>query len=294
MPALAERVSLVPANRTVERGRGPPDSRSSRSSTGSSPPRPAAPPRAATGRRSPTASPASTACTSRSPRRCATRCRASRARSSSSASTSCSPSSTSRPSTRRPRRRGSRRRGRRCSTAATRRGILALQFAIAGMNAHINNDLAHALVLTWQRARPRAGARQPRVPRLPEGQRDPRGRRGRHQGPAVRRPDRERRHAARHHRRLPRAVEHPAGARGGVEAGADHARACRTPSSTRCSTASSASPATCCCARRSCWADFRRPSVQRFRLALAPPMSHPCPHGRARCASCRPQEASGR
>jgi hypothetical protein len=28
-------------------------------------------------------------------------------------------------------------------------GILALQFAIAGMNAHINNDLAHALVLTW-------------------------------------------------------------------------------------------------------------------------------------------------
>ena len=55
------------------------------------------------------------------------------------------------------------------------RGILALQFAIAGMNAHINNDLAHALVLTWQRARPRAGARQPRVPRLREGQRDPRG-----------------------------------------------------------------------------------------------------------------------
>jgi hypothetical protein len=28
--------------------------------------------------------------------------------------------------------------------------ILALQFAIAGMNAHINNDLAHALVLTWR------------------------------------------------------------------------------------------------------------------------------------------------
>ena len=28
-------------------------------------------------------------------------------------------------------------------------GVLALQFAIAGMNAHINNDLAHALVLTW-------------------------------------------------------------------------------------------------------------------------------------------------
>ena len=29
------------------------------------------------------------------------------------------------------------------------RHVLALQFAIAGMNAHINNDLAHALVLTW-------------------------------------------------------------------------------------------------------------------------------------------------
>jgi hypothetical protein len=29
-------------------------------------------------------------------------------------------------------------------------GVLALQFAIAGMNAHINNDLAHALVLTWR------------------------------------------------------------------------------------------------------------------------------------------------
>ncbi len=27
---------------------------------------------------------------------------------------------------------------------------LALQFAITGMNAHINNDLAHALVLTWK------------------------------------------------------------------------------------------------------------------------------------------------
>jgi len=27
---------------------------------------------------------------------------------------------------------------------------LALQFAITGMNAHINNDLAHALILTWK------------------------------------------------------------------------------------------------------------------------------------------------
>src|SRR3954466_8358265 len=32
------------------------------------------------------------------------------------------------------------------------RHVLALQFALAGMNAHINNDLAHALVLTWQEA----------------------------------------------------------------------------------------------------------------------------------------------
>ena len=30
------------------------------------------------------------------------------------------------------------------------RKIIPLQFAIAGMNAHINNDLAHALVLTWK------------------------------------------------------------------------------------------------------------------------------------------------
>ena len=30
------------------------------------------------------------------------------------------------------------------------RGVIALQFAVAGMNAHINNDLAHALVLTWR------------------------------------------------------------------------------------------------------------------------------------------------
>jgi hypothetical protein len=30
------------------------------------------------------------------------------------------------------------------------RGVLPLQFAIAGMNAHINNDLALALVLTWK------------------------------------------------------------------------------------------------------------------------------------------------
>lgn len=29
-------------------------------------------------------------------------------------------------------------------------GVVALQFALAGMNAHINNDLAHALVLTWR------------------------------------------------------------------------------------------------------------------------------------------------
>ena len=32
----------------------------------------------------------------------------------------------------------------------TEHNIVPLQFAIAGMNAHINNDLAHALVLTWK------------------------------------------------------------------------------------------------------------------------------------------------
>jgi Family of unknown function (DUF5995) len=32
------------------------------------------------------------------------------------------------------------------------RHVIALQFALAGMNAHINNDLAHALVLTWREA----------------------------------------------------------------------------------------------------------------------------------------------
>jgi hypothetical protein len=30
------------------------------------------------------------------------------------------------------------------------KGISSLQFALAGMNAHINNDLAHALISTWE------------------------------------------------------------------------------------------------------------------------------------------------
>jgi hypothetical protein len=41
------------------------------------------------------------------------------------------------------------------------RGILALQFAVAGMNAHINNDLAHALVLTWRDLDIRPGGNSP-------------------------------------------------------------------------------------------------------------------------------------
>jgi len=34
--------------------------------------------------------------------------------------------------------------------ARTRRDVHPLQFALAGMNAHINRDLAHALVATWR------------------------------------------------------------------------------------------------------------------------------------------------
>jgi hypothetical protein len=41
------------------------------------------------------------------------------------------------------------------------RGILALQFAVAGMNAHINNDLAHALVLTWRDLDIKPGRKSP-------------------------------------------------------------------------------------------------------------------------------------
>ena len=40
------------------------------------------------------------------------------------------------------------RRGRRCLRSAAEHGIAPLQFAIAGMNAHINHDLAVALVST--------------------------------------------------------------------------------------------------------------------------------------------------
>ena len=43
--------------------------------------------------------------------------------------------------------------------SAERRGILPLQFAFAGMNAHINRDLPVALVETWGELglEPRAG-----------------------------------------------------------------------------------------------------------------------------------------
>ena len=41
------------------------------------------------------------------------------------------------------------------------RGVIALQFAVAGMNAHINNDLAHALVLTWRELGGEPGATRP-------------------------------------------------------------------------------------------------------------------------------------
>jgi len=41
------------------------------------------------------------------------------------------------------------------------KGVLPLQFAIAGMNAHINNDLALALVLTWKELGLRPGKDTP-------------------------------------------------------------------------------------------------------------------------------------
>src|SRR3954449_8197028 len=94
MPALAERVALIPRDRTVdevvdrlttiERDRdgffspdgGGPDARRANPPGGFLPPRPGAPPPPpAPPRRSRTASPASTACTSRSRAPCATRSR---------------------------------------------------------------------------------------------------------------------------------------------------------------------------------------------------------------------------
>ena len=106
------------------------------------------------------------------------------------------------------------------------RGVLALQFAIAGMNAHINNDLAHALVLSWreldhkpahdsperrdyERSTGSSSASRPtsRVPSPTTSVRDGKalGTSGRH----------------------PRHVEHPRGPRPGVGARADHARDAR-------------------------------------------------------------------
>ena len=82
---------------------------------------------------------------------------------------------------------------------------LALQFAIAGMNAHINNDLAHALVLTWNELGFDAGdaARDyDKVNDILE-----RGGEG-HQGPALRRSDRRGRPA----RSAPPTTSSPSGA----------------------------------------------------------------------------------
>jgi hypothetical protein len=49
--------------------------------------------------------------------------------------------------------------------AKDRGGVLPLQFALAGMNAHINNDLALALVQTWRELgiAPRAGSPEHRA-----------------------------------------------------------------------------------------------------------------------------------
>lgn len=45
--------------------------------------------------------------------------------------------------------------------ARRRRGVAPLQFALAGMNAHINRDLPVALVDTWRRLRLEPGRRSP-------------------------------------------------------------------------------------------------------------------------------------
>ena len=250
--------------------------------------RPGVPRRAAAARRCPTASPASTACTCASPRRCATSCRTSRAASSSSASTSCFAEFYFQAFEAPPPAPGSRRRGRRCSPAGRAR-ILALQFAITGMNAHINNDLAHALVLTWREMGCGAGRDSPerrdyeKVNEILEPSR-PRSR-----CPLSDDADRDVDTAVRDHRRLPRAVEHPPRARAGVGAGADHARRHRrrarravrrhhrlrgqSPARTRALT--------------------RHTSVQNFRLRLAGPMSpHVLWEGR-RAPVCQPMAASG-
>ena len=69
------------------------------------------------------------------------------------------------------------------------RGILALQFAIAGMNAHINNDLAHALVLTWRELDLEPSRDTPEFRDYKKVNAILAAGRGRHQGPAGRRPD---------------------------------------------------------------------------------------------------------
>ena len=169
MKALAERVSLVPANRTVGGGGRPADRRSRRELDGFFSPGGPGPEFAATARRCPTASPASTACT----------CEVTEAvrdelptfenqafverldvlfaefyfQAYDAAAAEAWVSKAWAP-----------------LFARRAEHRLALQFAIAGMNAHINNDLAHALVLTWDELGFEPAA-TPRAPRLRQGQR---------------------------------------------------------------------------------------------------------------------------
>ena len=163
MQGLSERVARVPADRTVAEVVARLTDIETQLDGFFAPRRPGGCP--------PTASPASTACTSRSPRRFATRCPTfenqafierldilfaqfyfeayDAAAAQAWVSKAWEPLFERRAEHR-----------------------LALQFAIAGMNAHINNDLAHALVLTWQEL----GFDTRDAPRLRQGQRHPRAR----------------------------------------------------------------------------------------------------------------------
>ena len=59
--------------------------------------------------------------------------------------------------------------------ARSRRGVAPIQFALAGMNAHINRDLPLALVETCQARRVSRGPRLPSARRLPAHRRSARG-----------------------------------------------------------------------------------------------------------------------
>ena len=164
---------------------------------------------------------------------------------------------------------------------------LPLQFAITGMNAHINNDLAHALVADV------AGA-----------------------GPGWRQPERrdyekvnDILEAVEANIKVPLSDDVIADVdssrhdddnlalwsiRRARDQAWERARSCassRATSSTASSTSSLASRATSCWAATGC---ARRTSVQSFRVRLAQPMSPPCPHGRACVACFPPMVASGR